>query len=118
MNKKLVLGGLIVGSVLVAGSAAIAVAASGDEQSLTGTDLQRATEAALAHTGGGTVIESEVGDGGAAYEVEVRLDDGSVVEVTLDESFTVMNQARDDDGAEGSGKEEGSADDDGSGDEG
>ena len=33
---------------------------------LTGAALERATEAALAHTGGGTVTETEVGDDGAA----------------------------------------------------
>ncbi len=66
---------------------------------LVGTDLDRATEAALAHTGGGTVIESEVGDDGAAYGIEIRLDDGSVVEVNLDSSFAVIGSEADEDGA-------------------
>ncbi len=60
--------------------------------------LEQASEAALAHTGGGTVIETEVGDEGAAYGVEIRLDDGSVVEVNLDENFAVTGQEVDDDG--------------------
>jgi len=63
-----------------------------------GTALDRATAAALEQTGGGTVTETEVGDDGAAYGVEVRLDDGSQVEVNLDENFNVIGQAADDDG--------------------
>jgi hypothetical protein len=116
MNKKLVIGGVALGAVLVGGSAAIAVAAGGDDEPLTGSTLEQATEAALDHTGGGTVVESELGDGGAAYEVEIRLDDGRIVEVELDESFVVIDQNVDDDGGDGSvedetSEEDGAADD-------
>ena len=77
----------------------IAWATSGDdEQPLTGSALERATAAALRHTGGGTVTETEVGDDGAAYGVEVRLPDGSQVEVNLDSSFYVIGEEADDDG--------------------
>jgi hypothetical protein len=88
----------------------IGIAASGDDdRPLTGGDLERATEAALAHVGGGTVIETEVGDDGAAYGVEVRLPDGRVVEVALDAGFGVVGQVPDDDtGREDEGSEEGS----------
>jgi uncharacterized membrane protein YkoI len=87
---------LVVGAI----SAGFAIAAGGDDDKpLTGSNLQKATAAALAHTGGGTVVETEVGDDGAAYGVEVRLDDGQVVEVNLDESFDVIGQENDDDGA-------------------
>jgi uncharacterized membrane protein YkoI len=88
--------------VLVAGaiSAGFAIAAGGDDDKpLTGSDLEQATSAALAHTGGGTVVETETGDDGAAYEVEVRLADGSQVEVQLDENFKVTGKEADDDGA-------------------
>jgi hypothetical protein len=54
------------------------------------------------------VTETEVGDDGAAYSVEVRLEDGSQVEVNLDEGFNVIGQAADDDGAN---DEEGDDDD-------
>jgi hypothetical protein len=90
--------------VLVAGaiSAGFAVAAGGDDdRPLTGTSLEQATAAALAHTGGGTVTETEVGDDGAAYGVEIRLADGRQVEVNLDESFVVVGQENDDDGSGG-----------------
>jgi uncharacterized membrane protein YkoI len=99
MTRKIA---LLAALVLVVGaiSAGFAIAAGGDDDNpLTGSDLQKATAAALAHTGGGTVVETEVGDDGAAYGVEVRLDDGRVVEVNLDESFDVIGQENDDDGA-------------------
>jgi peptidase YpeB-like protein len=84
---------------LIGGGAAIAVAGGGDDdRPLTGSNLEKATAAALAHTGGGTVIETEVGDDGAAYGVEIRRDDGSVVEVSLDTNFSVIGDEADDDG--------------------
>ena len=77
-----------------------AVAQSGDDDKpITGPALEQATKAALDYTGGGTVTETEVGDDGAAYGVEVRLDDGRQVEVNLDGNFNVIGQENDDDGA-------------------
>ena len=52
--------------------------------------MEQASDAALAHTGGGTVTETEVGDEESLYEVEVTLDDGSQVDVQLDEDFNVV----------------------------
>ncbi len=109
MTRKLLL--IAVAVVALAGlSAGIAVATTGggDDQPLTGEALDKATAAALAHTGGGTVVETEAGDDGAAYGVEIRLDDGSVVEVNLDESFDVIGQEADEDGP---GEQDGSGDD-------
>ena len=65
------------------------------------------SQAALEHVGQGTVIETEMGDDGAAYGVEIRLRDGSVVEVELDENFNVSGTESDDD----SGEVEGTDDD-------
>jgi hypothetical protein len=94
---------------LVGGGTAIAVANAGDDdRPLTGSNLDRASAAALEHTGGGAVIETEVGDDGAAYGVEIRLDDGSVVEVGLDQDFNVTGVGADDDG---SNEEDGPTDD-------
>jgi hypothetical protein len=104
-----------IGAVLVAvaalagGGAAWATGVGDDDQPLTGSALEQATAAALEHTGGGDVIETEVGDDGAAYGVEIRLADGQVVEVSLDEDFNVVDQANDDDGA--GDADEGSDDD-------
>jgi len=104
MSRKLL---LIIASVLVlgAGTAGIAIAAGGgDEKPLTGSALDKATAAALEHAGGGTVVETEVGDDGAAYGVEIRRADGSQVEVELDENFDVIGQEADDEKA---GEDEG-----------
>jgi uncharacterized membrane protein YkoI len=110
MRRKFALLAALV-LALGAVSAGIAIAAGGgdDDQPLTGSALERATAAALEHTGGGVVTETEVGDDGAAYGVEVRLDDGSQVEVNLDENFNVIGQAADDDGPN---DEDGPSDDD------
>ncbi len=104
---------LIAAAVLVLAIAAVTAgiaigARGGDEKPLTGSTLEQATEAALAHTGGGTVTETETGDDGAAYSVEVELADGSQVEVNLDENFDVIGQESDDDGP---GDDEGPGDD-------
>jgi hypothetical protein len=99
MTRKLI---VITTVVLAVGalSAGIAIAAgAGGEKPLTGSALDKASAAALEHTGGGTVTETEAGDDGAAFGVEIRLDDGSQVEVSLDENFKVIGQAADDDGA-------------------
>jgi hypothetical protein len=99
-SKKWIAGAAIL-VALVAGGAGVAVATGAvgdDDQPLTGTALERATTAALAFTGRGTVTETEAGDDGAAYSVEVRLTDGRQVEVNLDEDFNVIGQEEDDDG--------------------
>jgi uncharacterized membrane protein YkoI len=85
---------------LAVAGAALAAAASADGDSdseLTGSTRDRAVAAALAATGGGTVLETEVGDDNAAYGVEVRLPDGRQVEVNLDKSFKVIGQEADED---------------------
>jgi uncharacterized membrane protein YkoI len=102
MNRRNRILALVVAIVAIGAGAGIAIAngaADDIDAPLTGTDLDRATQAALEHTGGGTVIESEVGDDGAAYGVEIRKDDGSVVEVNLDADFKVIGSEPDDDGA-------------------
>ncbi len=92
---------------LIVGGTATCLAVAGtqgdanhEDEGLTGAALDQATRAALQHTGGGKVVETEVGDDGAAYGVEIRLSDGRVVEVSLDADFRVVAQ-EDDDAAEG-----------------
>lgn len=111
MNRRTtwIAGGLLAAAVVAAGAGMTLAGGTDDDVPLTGNDLERASQAALEHTGGGTVIETEVGDDGAAYGVEVRLDDGSVVEVQLDADFNVTGDEADDDGAAG---EESGQDDD------
>jgi uncharacterized membrane protein YkoI len=98
-------GALIAGSVIAAlavGGVAIAGAAGGDDDAtdrpISGNALDRASAAALDHTGGGRVTETEVGDEEGYYEVEVTKDDGSQVDVHLDRGFNVLGAAGDQDG--------------------
>ncbi len=97
-----VIGGLAVVGALI-GGAGVALGSSDDdgtETPITGVELEKATDAALAHTGGGTVTETEKGDEESLYEVEVTLDDGSQVDVQLDENFAVVGTEADDDSAD------------------
>ncbi len=80
----------------ISAGVAIAAGVGDDDKPLTGSALERATDAALAHTGGGTVVETEAGDDGAAYGVEIRRADGSQVEVQLVENFVVTGTETDD----------------------
>jgi uncharacterized membrane protein YkoI len=60
-----------------------------------GSALDKASAAALDHTGGGQVTDTEVGDEESYYEVEVTLDDGSQVDVQLDRGFQVVGDEAD-----------------------
>jgi uncharacterized membrane protein YkoI len=84
-------------AVAMAGGIAAASADGDTDQELTGPTRERAVAAALDATGGGTVLETEAGDDGAAYGVEVRLADGRQVEVNLDANFKVTAQEADED---------------------
>jgi len=102
MNRKSkwIVGAAFAAIVIAAGSGIVVATGGRDvDAPLTGTALEKAAAAALAHTGGGTVVETEVGDDGAAYGVEVRLGDGQTVEVSLDEGFNVIGSEGDDEGA-------------------
>jgi uncharacterized membrane protein YkoI len=95
---------VVVIAALAVGGAAIAGAAGGDddgsEKPITGSALDRASSAALDHTGGGEVTDTEVGDEEGAYEVEVTRDDGSQVDVHLDRNFDVLSAPGDGDSSE------------------
>lgn len=88
-----------VGVVVAIGSGA--AIASGDDDAtdrpIEGSALQQATDAALAETGGGKVTGTEIDDEDSKYEVEVTLDDGSQVDVQLDDDFQVVSSDADHD---------------------
>lgn len=94
-RAKWIAGGAL-GLAVIGGGSGVAVATGADDKPLSGRVLERATAAALEHTGGGQVTETEVGDDGAAFGVEVRLSNGKQVEVNLTESFEVSGQETDD----------------------
>ncbi len=76
-----------------AGGIGVAAAAGGGDDTETRIPrdaLERASAAALEHTGGGRVTGTEVDDEESKYEVEVTLDDGGQVDVQLDEAFEVV----------------------------
>jgi uncharacterized membrane protein YkoI len=101
MKKRITLVAALVGAV-AAIAAGFAVAGSRDdhEQPISGSALARASEAALAETGGGRVTGTEVGDEDAYYEVEVTLPDGREFDVHLDRSFAVVSSTADADGSD------------------
>lgn len=102
-NKKQVLLVSGVGAAIVATvGAGIAATGMGDdnEEPITGEALDRASAAALAHTAGGRVTDTEQGDEDSFYEVEVTLPDGSQVDVQLDKSFKVVGSETEREGEE------------------
>lgn len=92
MRKKLTLTLVAAAAVVgtAAGGAAVAAGEAEDERPITGSALERASAAALEHTGGGRVTGTEVGDEESYYEVEVTLENGGQVDVQLDKSFNVV----------------------------
>jgi hypothetical protein len=91
----------VVGVVAVGGGVAVASGVADDDDTqrpITGDELDRATTAALDHTGEGRVTEK--GDEESLYEVEVTLDDGSQVDVQLDADFQVVSADPDSDSGE------------------
>jgi uncharacterized membrane protein YkoI len=100
-HRKAIL--LAVAALAVLGGGAAYASGAGDDDAsdtpITGAALAKAKAAALAHTGGGKVTETEVGDEESLYEVEVTLPNGDQVDVQLDAGFDVV-------GSEGDGRDE------------
>jgi predicted regulator of Ras-like GTPase activity (Roadblock/LC7/MglB family) len=91
MRKWLIAG---IGAVVLAGTVtggAIAFASNDGEGGVSGPQADRAIQAALEATGGGTAnaVERD-GESGGVWEVEVSKTDGSIVDVRLDENFHVV----------------------------
>jgi uncharacterized membrane protein YkoI len=90
-TMKIVAAGAAIAGITAGGAALATAGSEGDsEQPISGSELQQAEDAALQHTGGGTVTDTEVGDEESLYEVEVTMDDGSQVDVQLDAGFDVV----------------------------
>jgi uncharacterized membrane protein YkoI len=97
-RTKVIVASAMLGLAVATGAGVAVAASAGDdgEGSITGPALERASAAALAHTGGGQVTDTEVGDEESYYEVEVTLEDGREVDVQLDEAFNVVGDEADD----------------------
>jgi uncharacterized membrane protein YkoI len=105
MQRKtgLIVGGAALTAALIGGTAGISQAAGAAgaddaEKPITGPALEAASAAALRHTGGGRVTETEVGDEDGYYEVEVTLANGRQVDVHLDRDLKVLSSKADHDG--------------------
>lgn len=103
-TRVLWIGSLAAG-VLVLGGAGTAWALSEgeDDDTLTGTALDRASEVALAEVGDGTVTDAERTDDGG-YELEITRQDGRETDVLLDGDYDIIaiersGEGRDDDAA-------------------
>jgi uncharacterized membrane protein YkoI len=99
--KRAILAALAIGALGLGGAAVAQATADderdGDEEVTDRAVVQRASDAALRATGGGTVTEVEIADDGdEGYEVEVRREDGSEVEVHLGTDFGVTSVQNDD----------------------
>ncbi|QJU54721.1 hypothetical protein SCB71_16610 [Herbiconiux sp. KACC 21604] len=115
-KKTMIIGGAVVAGVLLLGGTGVAYAATdgfefdgSDDRAggqgsvetvdaadaLTGPDLERASEVALAEIDGGSVVTAERDDDG--FELELRADDGRYWEVDLDAAFAVVKVELDDD---------------------
>ncbi len=101
-RKAALVTGAVLGLALAASGGTAYALSSGDDDGtdrpIPAAEREQAEEAALAETGGGTVTETEVDDEESKYEVEVTLDDGTEVDVQLDEDFNVVST--EDDGAD------------------
>ncbi|WP_406035305.1 PepSY domain-containing protein [Nocardioides sp. NBC_00163] len=101
LNRKRIAVIIAGAAVVTAGTVGAARALSADDDAqnrpIPASDLDQASQVALAETGGGTVTGTEVDDEESKYEVEVTLDDGNQVDVQLDEDFQVVGTEGDDD---------------------
>lgn len=105
MKRRILLatGAILAGAGAVVGGGIAVAATSGEdtpaetETSITGEALERASSAALAIVGEGSVTETEIGDEESLYEVEVTRPDGSQIDVQLDASFNLVETSPDSD---------------------
>jgi uncharacterized membrane protein YkoI len=110
--KKILIAVAVLAAAALGGAALAGATGGGDnENALTGSTLDRASQAALAKTGGGKVTGSERdGENGATYEIEVTKD-GKQVDVRLDDQFSVLVvEGDDEDQGEEQGEEQGAGD--------
>lgn len=86
-----------IATVAVLGAGATVWTATADDN-LQGDERDRVAAAAVDAAGGGEAVDVETSDDrGEAYEVEVRREDGTEVDVALDENLEVVRQDEDDD---------------------
>lgn len=93
-RKRVIIPAVAALAVLGVGTTVWTSTASDD---LDGSERDRVAAAATEAAGGGTAVDVEASDDrGAAYEVEVRLDDGTEVDIELDEDLDEVSRDEDD----------------------
>ena len=93
-SKRVLLSSAAAVAVLGVGGVALGATANAD---LADSERERVANAATEAVGGGTAVEVEFSDDrGEAYEVEVRKDDGTEVDVALDKDLEVVAEQDDD----------------------
>jgi hypothetical protein len=115
-GRTIWIAGAAITIAISGGSAIASTSVDADDTPLTGPALRNATQSALEHTPG-TVTDTELGDEGATYGVEVRREDGTEVEISLDENFSVVDEEVDDDGREEDDRDDRDNDDSGDGED-
>jgi uncharacterized membrane protein YkoI len=105
INVKTLVIAATIAMLVALGAAGIAYANGTDsEEQVTSPEAEKAKSAAIAAVGGGTVTEVERDDGddgygtSGVYEVEVKREDGTQLEVHLDGDYDVVGQEADEDG--------------------
>ena len=105
INVKTLVIAATIAMLVALGAAGIAYANGTDsEEQVTSPEAEKAKSAAIAAVGGGTVTEVERDDGddgygtSGVYEVELKREDGSQLEVHLDGDYDFVGQEADEDG--------------------
>jgi uncharacterized membrane protein YkoI len=100
MNRKKLVASVAAAAVVLAFGVGGVAYATGDDssQQATGSDIEKAKNAALDYTDGGRVTGTEIGDEEGYYEVEITRDDGSRVDVHLDRDLDVLGKLADHEG--------------------
>ncbi len=107
-GKRIVIPTIAAVAVLGIGGTVWATSASAGPSD---SDIDRASAAALAAVGEGKVTDTEKGDEEGAYEIEVTKDDGTEVDVHLDDSFQVISVESEADDADEADEADGADDD-------
>lgn len=92
MNRKKLVASVAAAAVVLAFGVGGVAYATGDDssQQATGSDIEKAKNAALDYTDGGRVTGTEIGDKEGYYEIEITRDDGSQLDVHLDRDLDVL----------------------------
>jgi hypothetical protein len=80
------------------------------ETPITGDAYTKATQVALAYTGGGKVTQTHLHDEEGFYQVEVTMPDGSQTDVNMDEKFHITGSKTEPAGADDTQDAPGSGD--------